>query len=423
MKRALVLFLGLFIHFLPTAQDLPPEILADQYLLEATKAIENGDLNKAYMKFGDIEDLDVEPPAEFLFYYGKFLVENSFPASHENDFLGGFKERLDYLHKGESFLKQYVLSIERGSEHYASALELLSVAAEKVDESQKQLRRDEYATEQAARKTMGEMVSIPGGTFQMGDLSGEGFETEKPVHSVAVPAFKLGKHEVTVGQFRSFLEATGYRTDAEQNADGNQGCLTHTGEGYFDWTPGRSWQSPGYTVENDQPVVCVSWNDAQAFIEWLNGETGDSYRLPTESEWEYAARAGSTTKYYFGNDESQFCRHANHADRSTSFGGRNESCSDGVGELTAMVGRYQPNSYGLYDMHGNVWEWVEDCWNESYSGAPSNGSAWTRGDCDQRVVRGGSWGDGAEFLRSAVRNGSTRAFRFNFMGFRLAQDN
>ena len=420
MKRALVLFLGLFIHFLPTAQDLPPEILADQYLLEATKAIENGDLNKAYMKFGDIEDLDVEPPAEFLFYYGKFLVENSFPASHENDFLGGFKERLDYLHKGESFLKQYVLSIERGSEHYASALELLSVAAEKVDESQKQLRRDEYATEQAARLPMGEMVSIPGGTFQMGDLSGEGQEWGKPVRSVMVPAFKLGKHEVTVGQFRSFVEATGYRTDAERNADGNEGCYIFIGD---NWTPGRSWRSPGYSVGDDQPVVCVSWNDAQAFIEWLNGETGGSYRLPTESEWEYAVRAGTTTKYHFGNDESRLCRYGNFADRSTNFDWRNESCSDGVGERTATVGRYQPNSYGLYDMHGNVWEWVGDCWNESYSGAPSNGSAWENGDCNQRVLRGGSWGIPPAYLRSAFRLTNDRAGRANDLGFRLAQDN
>ena len=119
------------------------------------------------------------------------------------------------------------------------------------------------------------------------------------------------------------------------------------------------------------PAVCVSWNDAEAFIAWLAAQTGKTYRLPTEAEWEYAARAGSTTKYHFGNSESQLCRYGNHADSSTDFSWRNKACSDGVGKRTATVGRYQPNSYGLYDVHGNVWEWVADCWNDSYAGAPS----------------------------------------------------
>ena len=271
------------------------------------------------------------------------------------------------------------------------------------------------------RELAGEMVSIPGGTFRMGDLGGEGDDDEKPVHSVTVPAFKMGKLEVTVGRFRRFVEVTEYRTDAERNADGKDGCRIYTGDGWS-WTWGRSWRSPGYAIDDKQPVVCVSWNDAQAFIAWLAEQTGESYRLPTEAEWEYAARAGSTTKYHFGNSDSQLCRYANHADTITGYDGRNKSCSDGVGKRTASVGRYQPNSYGLYDMHGNVNEWVQDCWNDSYAGAPSDGRVWTGGDCSRRGLRGGSWYNNTRSLRSADRHGFTRSHRYFDLGFRLAQD-
>ena len=267
----------------------------------------------------------------------------------------------------------------------------------------------------------GEMVSIPGGTFRMGDLSGEGDDDEKPVHSVTVPAFSMGTHEVTVGQFRRFVEVTEYRTDAERNADGKEGCLIYTGDGW-EWTWGRSWRNPGYSVGHDQPVVCVSWNDAQAFIAWVTEQTGEAFRLLSEAEWENVARAGSTTKYHFGNSESQLCRYANHLDDSTVHSNRNESCSDGVGKRTATVGRYQPNSYGLYDMHGNVWEWVQDCWNDSYVGAPSDGRAWMNGDCSLRVLRGSSWLATPGYLRSANRYRLIRSHRSDDIGFRLAQD-
>ena len=268
----------------------------------------------------------------------------------------------------------------------------------------------------------GEMVSIPGGTFRMGDLSGEGDDDEKPVHSVTVSAFSMGKYEVTVGQFRRFVEAKDYRTDAERNADGNEGCYAYTADEGWKWRWGLSWRNPGYSVGDDHPVVCVSWNDVQAFVAWLTEQTGESYRLPTEAEWEYAARAGSTTKYHFGNSESQLCRYANHADDSTEYSDRNKSCSDGVDERTATVGRYQPNSYGLYDMHGNVWEWVSDCHNDSYLGAPADGSAWTSRDCSVRVRRGGSWSSRPGYLRSANRGTYSRSDRGDGVGFRLVQD-
>ena len=270
------------------------------------------------------------------------------------------------------------------------------------------------AARQKALQYVGEMVAIPAGSFRMGDMTGDGLDRERPVHSVSVPAFSMGKYEVTVGQFRRFVEATGYRTDAEQNADGNQGCYVYTG-GMWGWTPGDSWHNPGFSVGDNHPVVCVSWNDAQAFVKWLNNETGSNYRLPTEAEWEYAARGGSTTKYHFGNSESQLSRYA-------SFNWRNQSCPDGLGKCTAEVGRYRPNSFGLYDMHGNVWEWVQDCWNDSYAGAPTDGGAWTNGDCGRRVVRGGSWNVYPEYLRSASRGWYDRSYRDYSIGFRLAQD-
>ena len=295
----------------------------------------------------------------------------------------------------------------------------LTTGGQRLEAAQAELERKRQ--EALKLELAGEMVSIPGGTFRMGDLSGEGDDDEKPVHSVTVPAFSMGTHEVTVGQFRRFVEATEYRTDAERNADGKEGCLIYTGDGW-EWTWGRSWRNPGYSVGHDQPVVCVSWNDAQAFIEWLTEQTGEAFRLPTEAEWENAARAGSATKYHFGDSESQLCRYANHLDDSTVHSNRNESCSDGVGKRAATVGRYQPNSYGLYDMHGNVWEWVQDCWNDSYVGAPSDGRAWMNGDCSLRVLRGSSWLAISGYLRSANRYRLIRSHRSDDIGFRLAQD-
>ena len=245
------------------------------------------------------------------------------------------------------------------------------------------------------REYAGEMASIPGGTFRMGDLSGEGDDDERPVHTVTVPAFRMGKYEVTFAQWDACM------------ADGGCGGYRPDDEGW-----GRG----------NRPVINVSWNDAQSFIDWLNDKTGGNFRLPTESEWEYAARAGSTTKYHFGNAESQLCRYANHADDSTDYSNRNKACSDGVGKRTAVVGRYNPNRYDLYDMHGNVWEWVEDCWNDSYVGAPTNGKVWTSGDCSQRVFRGGSWYNTLEGARSSLRNKIFRSDRYSHLGFRLARD-
>ncbi|MGH6815916.1 MAG: formylglycine-generating enzyme family protein, partial [Hyphomicrobiaceae bacterium] len=156
---------------------------------------------------------------------------------------------------------------------------------------------------------------------------------------------------------------------------------------------------------------------------WLKKTTGKDYRLLSEAEWEYATRgvtvASVQPRYHFGNAAAELCRYGNHADQSTTFSGKNTACSDGVGESTAEVGRYKPNAFGLYDMHGNVWEWVEDCWNANYQNAPADGSAWTTGDCNFRVVRGGGWVNNPAHVRAANRNRNT-INRNNNAGLRVA---
>ena len=232
-------------------------------------------------------------------------------------------------------------------------------------------------------ETTHEMVSLPAGSFRMGDAQGIGDSDEAPAHTVHVESFSLGKYEVMEFQFEAFIAATGY--DA-----------------------GDDWRSE--SKGGDHPVVSVSWGDAQAYINWLNNRTGKRYRLPTEAEWEYAARAGSTTEYHFGDDAGRLRRHANYADRIAG---------------PVSTGSHKPNRWGLHDLHGNVWEWVEDCWHGNYDGAPTDGSAWTSshgGDCEKAVIRGGFWGSNARDLRVANRDWDTRLTRGFGYGFRLAHD-
>ena len=224
-----------------------------------------------------------------------------------------------------------------------------------------------------------EMVVIPAGRFRMGDLSGAGDDDEKPVHEVVIARpFAMSKYEVTFADYDQFTHP---------NKVDDRG-----------WGRGR------------RPVINVSWDDATEYAAWLSAETGKRYRLATEAEWEYAARAGSTTEYSWGNDIG-----SNRANCD------NEDCGD-QWVYTAPVGSFSANAWGLHDMHGNVWEWVQDCWNKSYVGAPTDGSAWTSGECGRRVIRGGSWLYNPGNLRSAYRFGNSRSDRDNDIGFRLAQD-
>ena len=260
-----------------------------------------------------------------------------------------------------------------------------------------------------------EMVVVPAGSFRMGCLSEdeECAADEKPAHDVTIGRpFGLSAHEVTRREYRSFVEATGHDTGLS--------CWTDE-DGNWEDRAGSGWLRPGYAQGDDHPAVCVSWDDAQSYVSWLSGTTGEAYRLPSEAEWEYGARARTTTAYHFGNDESALCRYANHADSSTDYDWRNTSCSDGFGKTTAPVGSFAPNRFGLHDMHGNVYEWVEDCWNGSYAGAPNDGSAWLTGDCGERVLRGGSWLSGPGVLRAANRFRDTSGFRDDGDGFRVAR--
>lgn len=223
-----------------------------------------------------------------------------------------------------------------------------------------------------------EMVVIPAGSFRMGCLSGDCYDNERPVHSVRIASFELSKYEVTFEEYDAFTDATG-RERAEDEG----------------WGRGR------------RPVINVSWEDAVAYTQWLSSQTGERYRLPSEAEWEYAARAGSTTQYSWGDD----------------IGVNRANCS-GCGSQwdnrqTAPVGSFSANRWGLHNMHGNVRERVQDCWNDNYQGAPTDGSAWESGKCNRRVLRGGSWISEPWYLRSASRGWNTADYRSIFSGFRV----
>ncbi|MGR9053934.1 MAG: SUMF1/EgtB/PvdO family nonheme iron enzyme, partial [Gammaproteobacteria bacterium] len=204
-----------------------------------------------------------------------------------------------------------------------------------------------------------EMVAISGGCFQMGSPSDEvGRGGDERQHQVCVEAFEIGKTEVTVGEFRRFIDATGYRTDAENN-NHEQGCWSYsTSDNEWKYRAGYNWHRVGFDQTDRHPVVCVSWNDAMAYIDWLNRETGRDYRLPTEAEWEYAARGGTQSAYFWGSDESSACRYANVHNTGRKLGSWDSfDCDDGY-QFTAPVAQFRANNNGLYDMTGNVWEWT-----------------------------------------------------------------
>jgi formylglycine-generating enzyme required for sulfatase activity len=273
----------------------------------------------------------------------------------------------------------------------------------------------------------GFMVDIPGGSFQMGDVAGGGDADERPVHTVVLRPFRMGRHEVTRGQFQRFVVATGYRTDAERDVQ-TAGCyIVDIETNRWEYRAGASWRNAGLEQTDDHPVVCVSLNDAHAYIGWLNKQTGAKFRLPTEAEWEYAARAGGAVQYPWGMDVNEGCAFMNGADQTPWPAGiahkwtDKAECEDGAFG-TSPVGRYRPNIWGLYDVTGNVWEWTADCLQESYDGAPADGTARASGDCTRHVIRGGAWCSGPKHLRVSSRNWDVVTGRGVGRGFRLARD-
>jgi formylglycine-generating enzyme required for sulfatase activity len=186
----------------------------------------------------------------------------------------------------------------------------------------------------------------------------------------------------------------------------------------------RDWRDPGFAQTETHPVTCVNWYDARAYAEWLTRRTGRRYRLPSEAEWEFAARADSGGARPWGDAPEAGCAFADGADRSLQqhFPGWSVAPCDDRHVFTAPAGSFAPNAFALQDMLGNLWEWVEDCWNESYAGAPASEAAWLDGDCGLRVLRGGAWFTAPRLMRSASRFRDHRVHRFYFYGFRLAAD-
>ncbi|RKZ36642.1 MAG: formylglycine-generating enzyme family protein [Gammaproteobacteria bacterium] len=256
-----------------------------------------------------------------------------------------------------------------------------------------------------------EMVVIPAGQFRMGDIQGGGYDDEQPVHRVNIDQFAMGKYEVTVGEFRQFVNATGYKTDAEKE----RSCWA------LGQNEGASWRDPRFSQAETHPVVCVSWNDGIAYAEWLTQQTGKQYRLPTEAEWEYATRAGTEYSRYWGNNFDDACGYVNVADKTAKKKFSNwtiHNCTDDY-IYTAPVGSFKSNVFGLFDMLGNVWEWTCSEYEDKYNGKEKKCGSKNH---DMRfVVRGGSWINKAMDVRAAAHSRFSHDNRYNNIGFRLAR--
>jgi formylglycine-generating enzyme required for sulfatase activity len=277
-----------------------------------------------------------------------------------------------------------------------------------------------------------EMVVVRHGRFTMGAPEGEEARANLPdelrgqsvpQHSITIRhKLAIAKFDVTRDEYAQFV--------AETNRPDPDSCYTVTtsvtvpASGPFIAT-NANWHSPGFPQSGRDPVVCVSWDDAQAYVAWLSAKTGHAYRLPTEAEWEYAARAGTTAARYGSDNPAELCRYTNvgdldYGEQHPSDSGVNRACRDGYA-FTSLVGSFPPNQFGLYDMLGNVMDWTEDCWNANYNGAPTDGTAWQSGDCGRRVVRGGSWDADLSVVRSANRRGIRTSTRITTFGFRVAR--
>ena len=260
-----------------------------------------------------------------------------------------------------------------------------------------------------------EMVVVPADACMMGSPATEPERehylkgSEDPQHKVTIQQpYAVGRHAITRGQFSAFVNNTGHTTEG--------GAHVWKGD-KWGHDPKASWRSPGFAQDDSHPVVCVNWDDATAYAAWLSDQTGKAYRLLTEAEREYATRAGTTTPFWWGSSITP--AQANYDGNYTYAGGGSK------GEwrkATVPVGSFAANPWGLFNVHGNVWEWCEDVWHDNYNGAPADGSAWLQGgDSSRRVVRGGSWKYDPQSLRSANRNRLTAGNRGDFLGFRLAR--
>ncbi len=265
---------------------------------------------------------------------------------------------------------------------------------------QKEKRQAKYFTEDLGNNITLEMVTIRGGTFMMGSPEGEGYDYEKSQHEVTVPSFFMGKYPATQAQWKAVAALDRVNRDLKPY--------------------------PSIFKGDDRPVEMISWYDAVEFCDRLSKYTGKHYRLPSEAEWEYACRAGTTTTFHFG--ETITTEIANYRGTDWNYEGRLYPGHYGEGpkgkfrEQTTDVGSFPPNAFGLYDMHGNVWEWCADHWHENYKGAPKDVSVWVKSDDNDnisQVLRGGSWDSSPENCRSAYRNFYSPGLMFSYLGFRV----
>jgi formylglycine-generating enzyme required for sulfatase activity len=264
--------------------------------------------------------------------------------------------------------------------------------------------------------TCAAMMVLPAARFNQGFVATDrgSVSYEKPQHWVnIIRPFAMSADLVTVEQYRQFIDATGRAV---------QGCETY--DGAWKYRPENNWQNPGFAQSGLHPVTCVSWNDAVAYAQWLSTKTGHQYRLPSASEWEYAARAGGETVYPWASNGSNACSYANVADASAARqypGWMAFACDDGYAN-TSPVGSFKANALGLNDMLGNVFQWTLDCWQADYRGAPVDGSARTDGDCSERELRGGSWFTSPAYVRANYRNHFASDYRTSSVGIRLVRD-
>lgn len=360
--------------------------------------------------------------------FEKYLAE--FP---EGLFVEAAKSRINALELEAELQRKLAEQQEREKQREKEERDRLLAEQRERERIAEEQRKAEEQRRKAARALAlaGEMVSIRGGSFTIGcDLSSGCDNRELPNKTVTIKAFQIGKYEVTRAKFAEFVRATNYVTRAERESGGSTCYAGVSGrDPFWDYTSGLSWRNAslmGAGQGDNHPVVCVSQNDALKFIEWLNKETGMKFRLPTEAEWEYVARAGSRNTYGVTNNMESLCMYGNVNDSTVlpdgTYWNSKLSCTDGYA-FTAPVGSYVANAFGVYDMIGNVKELMADCWNESLSNLPTNGSKTTSGDCVRTVERGGNFNTSPSFLRVSYRGNPGNEFRAIHTGFRLALDN
>jgi sulfatase modifying factor 1 len=293
-------------------------------------------------------------------------------------------------------------------------------------------------------------VRVPMGEFSMGSdesvaalakaypgLERSRFESlsdEAPVHRVRITrAFEMSRHEITVGQFRAFLQRSGHVPESVADGTGGYGynaaydpATSSRGDAFEGRSPKYSWQNPGFAQGNDHPVVNVTWNDAVALARWLSRQEGRTYRLPTEAEWEYACRAGGKGRYQHGNDPAGLTGVGNtfDADSAANWPAWRDRALPGRDghAFTAPVGSFAPNAFGLFDLHGNVWEWTSDWYGEdTYARSPTNDPTGPA-DGGVKVRRGGSWHSWPLYTRCAFRNWNSVQTRYTLVGIRLVRE-